>query len=121
MQQTVRVVKAIEVFDGVRAGRAAPRGKLLHKLLVVFLGLSILPLVWAGFQLIRISDNYIQKESRGVKMGIAQKVAGNVTGYIDNVKNILQVVHKSSDFLTMNPHRQNAILGNVMNAYPMFM
>jgi signal transduction histidine kinase len=97
------------------------QGKLLYKLLVVFLGLSIVPLMWSGIALIRLSDNFIQNESRGVKMAIAQKVAFNVATYMDNVKNILQVVHKSSDFLTMNPHRQNFILGNVMNAYPMFM
>jgi signal transduction histidine kinase len=101
--------------------QSTPRGKLLYKLLVIFLGLSIVPLMLAGFELIRVGDNYIQKESRGVKMGIAQKVASNVASYMDNVKNILQVVHKSSDFLTMNPARQNVILGNVMNAYPMFM
>ena len=98
-----------------------PRGKLLYKLIVVFMGLSIVPVILAGFTLIRVSDSTIQKESRGVKMGIAQKVAGNVSGYVDNVKNILQVVHKSSDFLTMDRRRQNVILSNVMNAYPMFM
>lgn len=98
-----------------------PRIKLLYKLLAVFMGLSIVPVAIAGYLLIRVPDNYIQAESRGVKMGIAQKVASNVSSYMDNVKNILQVVHKSSDFLTMNPGRQNVILGNVMNAYPMFM
>lgn len=103
------------------AERKMPRIRLLYKLLVVFMGLSILPLMAAGYVLIRVGDNYIQKESRGVKMGIAQKVAGNVASYMDNVRNILQVVHKSGDFLTMNPTRQNAILSNVMNAYPMFM
>src|SRR4051812_10080243 len=57
--------------------RPSRRGRLLYKLLVIFLGLSIVPLVIAGFELIRVGDNYISKESRGVKMGIAQKVAGN--------------------------------------------
>jgi len=101
--------------------REVHRGKLLYKLLVVFLALSILPLLVAGYQLIRVGDNYIQKQIIGVKLGIAQKVAANVTSYIEDKKNTLQIVHKSSDFLTMNPRLQSDIMGNVMNAYPMFM
>ena len=97
------------------------RGKLLYKLLVVFLSLSIVPLLVAGYQLIRVGDNSIQKQIIGVKLGIAQKVASNVTSYIEDKKNTLQIVHKSSDFLTMNPRLQSDILGNVMNAYPVFM
>ena len=49
------------------------RGKLLYKLLGVFLLLSIGPLLVAGYQLIRVGDNYIQKQIIGVKLGIAQK------------------------------------------------
>ena len=97
------------------------RGKLLYKLLGVFLLLSIGPLLVAGYQLIRVGDNYIQKQIIGVKLGIAQKVASNVESYIEDKKNALQIVHKSSDFLSMNPRRQSEILSNVMNAYPMFM
>ncbi len=97
------------------------RGRLLHKLLAVFLALSILPLLLAGFELVRVGDFYIQKQIIGVKMGIAQKVASNVTGYLEDKKNTLAIVHKSSDFLTMNPNLQSDILSNVMNAYPMFM
>lgn len=97
------------------------RGKLLYKLLVVFLSLSIIPLLVVGFQLIRVGDAYIQKEIIGVKFGIAQKVAGNVTSYLEDKKNTLQIVHKSSDFLTMNRRRQSEAISNVMNAYPMFM
>lgn len=119
MQQALPTASA--ATKGATMGRA-PRGKLLYKLLVVFLFLSVGPLILAGFQLIRISDDFIQKESRGVRLAIAQKVASNVASYMtENVKNILQVVHKSSDFLAMNPRRQTEILGNVMNAYPMFM
>src|SRR4029077_4102289 len=99
----------------------APRVKLLYKLLVVFLGLSIVPLMLAGYELMKVGDNYMQEEIRAVKENVAWKVAGNVASYMDNVKNILQVVHKSSDFLTMDPRRQTVILSNLMNAYPMFM
>ncbi len=101
--------------------REVRRGKLLYKLLSVFLLLSIIPLMVAGFQLIRVGDNYIEKQIIGVKLGIAQKIASNVTSYMEDKKNVLQIVHKSSDFLSMNPRRQSEILGNVMNAYPMFM
>src|SRR5262245_10050971 len=67
------------------------RGKLLHKLLYIFLPLSIVPILIARFLLIGVSDYFIQKESRDVKLAIAQKVAGNVSGYIDNIQNILLV------------------------------
>lgn len=103
------------------AGQPAKKGKLLHKLLLLFLSLSIIPILAARFFLIGVSDFYIQKESRGVKLGIAQKVAGNAAAYMENVKNILQVIHKSNDFLAMNPRSQKAILSNVMISYPMFM
>ncbi len=100
---------------------AAPRGKLLHKLLLLFLALSIVPILLARFFLIGVSDYFIQKESRGVKLAIAQKIAGNVEAYMVNIQNILQVAHKSGDFLSMNRLNQTAIMSNVMNAYPMFM
>jgi signal transduction histidine kinase len=109
------------VFQEDLMAQEVRRGKLLYKLLIVFLCLSILPLLVAGYQLIRVGDDYIQKQIIGVKLGIAQKVAANVTSYIEDKKNTLQIVHKSSDFLTMNPRRQSDIMGNVMNAYPMFM
>src|ERR1035438_6511499 len=124
------MVTAISMEHPVAASRAVleedllvevRRGKLLYKLLVVFLTLSIVPLLVAGFQLIRVGDNYIQKQIIGVKLGIAQKVASNVTSYMEDKKNALQIVHKSSDFLAMNPSRQSELLGNVMNAYPMFL
>jgi signal transduction histidine kinase len=97
-----------------------PRSRLLYKLTAVFLLLSVAPLILAGFELVRIGNDYIQKESRGVKLAIAQKVASNVASYISDVKNVLQIVHKSSDFLMMDPVNQTEILSNVMNAYPMF-
>lgn len=97
------------------------RGKLLYKLLTVFLALSVVPLLITGFQLVRVGDQAIQKQIVGAKTGIAQKVAANVTSYMEDKRNTLQIVHKSSDFLTMNRNRQTEILSNVMNAYPMFM
>jgi signal transduction histidine kinase len=96
-------------------------GRLLHKLLVVFLSLSLIPLVLTGLWLTSVGEHYIQKEIVGVKLGIAQKVASSVAGHLEDLRNTLQIVHKSSDFLTMNPIRQSEILSTVMNAYPMFM
>src|SRR5437016_1742813 len=69
------------------ATQRRPKGKLLYKLLPLFLGLSILPVLLAGWLLIQVGDDYVQKESRGVKMGVAKEVAGNVYAYLDNVKN----------------------------------
>src|SRR5258708_39402137 len=108
MNQTVAAHKA--VFDEDLLVKEVRRGKLLYKLLVVFLFLSIAPLLVAGYQLIRVGDNYIQKQIIGVKLGIAQKVVSNVNSYIDDKRNALQIVHKSSDFLSMNPRRQSEIL-----------
>src|ERR1051326_7901255 len=99
MHSTLAAQKA--VFEQDPTGEIR-RGKLLYKLLVVFLLLSIGPLLVAGYQLIRVGDNYIQKQIIGVKLGIAQKVASNVTSYMEDKKNALQIVHKSSDFLAMN-------------------
>ena len=47
--------------------------------------------------------------------------ASNVVSYLDDKRNVLQIVQKSSDFLTMDPRHQKPILTNVMLAYPMFM
>src|SRR5438445_13437461 len=99
------------MIDDATAADSRPRGKLLHKLLPIFLALSLFPLGIAAYQLFGVLSA-VQSASTAVKLGIAQKVASNVASYLDNVKNILQVVHKSNDFLTMNPHRQSAILSN---------
>jgi signal transduction histidine kinase len=96
-------------------------GRLLHKLLLLFMALSLLPVLLASFALIAEGEKYIQKEIVGVKLGIAQKVASDIKSYMDDKKNLLQIVHKSGDFLTMNSLRQSEILSNVMNSYPMFM
>lgn len=97
------------------------QGKLLYKLLAVCLSLAIIPLLLASVQIIRVGNGLIQKQIIGVKLGIAQKVAGNVTSYLEDKRNTLQIVQKSSDFLSMNPLRQSEIMNNVMNAYPVFM
>ncbi len=98
------------------------RGKLLHKILPLLLALSVVPLLLAGYQVLRVSRAYVEEEEIGrVQVGIAQRVSGNVSAYVENARNILQVIHKSGDFLTMDPRRQTVILENVMNAYPMFM
>jgi signal transduction histidine kinase len=119
MEPTAIMTKV--VLDAQFATGEVRRGKLLYKLLLIFLPLSLVPLLVAGFQLIRVGDNYIQKQIIGVKLGIAQKVASNVDSYLEDKINTLQIVHKSSDFITMNPPRQTEIMSNVMNAYPMFM
>lgn len=98
-----------------------PRGRLLHKLLLVFLAISVLPLLVSGYLLVQVGQNYIQNQVIQVKRGIAQKAAANVKSYMDDKRNTLQIIHKSGDFLTMNPARQKPILDNVMYAYPMFM
>src|SRR5882762_2894511 len=119
MNRPLAALKAVFVPDP--ASLPVRKGKLLYKLLSVFLVLSIGPLLFAGYQLIRVGDNYIQKQIIGVKLGIAQKVASSVNSYMEDKKNALQIVHKSSDFLSMNPQRQSTVLSNVMNAYPVFM
>src|SRR5438105_4132162 len=86
-------------------------GKLLHKLLIVFLLLSLVPLLMATFLLVRLGDR-IKGQIVDAKAEIAQKVASNVWLYLEEKKNTLQVIHKSSDFLTMNPLRQSEILNN---------
>src|ERR1035438_5457286 len=96
MNPTVAAPKAVVDLD--LSDPAVRHGKLLYKLLVVFMSLSILPLLIAGYQLVRVGDTYIQKQIIGVKLGIAQKVASNVISYIEDKKNVLQIAHKSSDF-----------------------
>jgi len=109
------------VSDTVATETLPRRGRLLHKLLGLFLALSVIPLLLAGYQLVRVGEDYIRKQVIRVKTGIAQKVASNVTSYMEDKKNTLQIVHKSSDFLTMTARHQKPILGNLMNAYPVFM
>src|SRR6185437_11258314 len=104
-------------LEAAEASPARRRGKLLYKLLPLFLSLSLIPLLLVGYLLIRVAEDRIQIESRGVKLEIAQKVGANVAAYIQDLRNILSVVHKSSDFLAMHPRRQSDILSNVMNAY----
>ncbi len=111
--------KALEVAPA--SATSEKRGKLLYKLLAASFVLSLAPLLLTGFQLIHVGESYIQKQIIGVKLGIAQKIASNVTNYLDDKRNTLQVIHKSSDFLSMNPRLQTEALSTVMNAYPVFM
>ncbi len=119
MEEALSASQVAETQDGLE--KQVRRGRLLYKLLAVFLTLSILPLLVTGFLLVRAGDRAIQKQIISAKTGIAQKVAASVTSYIDDKRNTLQIVHKSSDFLSMNAAREQEILSTVMNAYPMFM
>src|SRR5688500_3319751 len=99
METVISSEEAVEVRAGLQ--KQIRRGRLLYKLLGVFLSLSILPLLVVGYLLVRVGDRAIQKQVVGVKTGIAQKVAANVTSYIDDKRNTLQIVHKSGDFMTL--------------------
>jgi signal transduction histidine kinase len=122
-EMTAPVYQASGAISAMATADAVPasRGRLLHKLLAIFLALSILPLLLAGYQLIAVGEHYIQNQVIQVKKAIAQKVASNVISYLDDKVNVLRIVQQSKDFLTMEPSHQKFILSNVMQSYPIFM
>ncbi len=96
------------------------RGRLLYKMMILFLGLSLIPLFFTRFLLLNIAQKSIRNEVLNIQQGIAERAANNITSYFDNIKNILFVIQKSPDFLTMSPNQQGVVIRSLMEYYELF-
>jgi len=97
------------------------RKKLLYKVLVLLLLVSLVPVVFIRIKLVYDVKTSLKKEALKIQIGIAERIADNINSYIEEVKNILYVIHKSEDFVLMKVEKQKYILNNLLNTYSMFM
>ncbi|MDD5688255.1 MAG: cache domain-containing protein [Elusimicrobia bacterium] len=97
------------------------RSKLLYKLLVLFVGIAIIPLFAVRTIVLNVGQQSMKKESINVQLEIAHRSADTVYSFIEDIKNILFVIQKPKEFVTMDIPKQRIILENLIKSYPAFM
>lgn len=96
------------------------KNRLIYKVLAVFLGLSLASLAIVGLKMISTSQKYIKEETLRSHISVAARLVDGVQAFIDNTTNLLVVVHKGGEFISMDIDKQKESLQNLMNAYPVF-
>lgn len=90
-------------------------------MLVLFVGLAIIPLLAVRTRVLQVGQRSIKQESINVQLAIAHRSADAVYSFIKDVKNILYVIQKPKEFVTMDINKQRVILENLMKSYPYLM
>ncbi len=97
------------------------KGKLLYKLLIIFVGLAIIPLLAVRIRVLQVGQLSMKKECLKIQLEIARRSADTVNSFIKDIKNILFVIQKPKEFVAMDITKQRVILENLMKSYPTFM
>lgn len=97
------------------------KGKLLYKLLIIFVGLAIIPLLAVRIRVLQVGQLSMKKECLKIQLEIARRSADTVDSFLKDIKNILFVIQKPKEFVAMDITKQRVILENLMKSYPTFM
>ncbi len=93
------------------------RGKLSVRLLWGFLGASLLPLFWVGWQLSEIVRRSLSREILAMQQSLAVGFADTAHKYVSTFKNVLVETASLEDFASMNQARQQQYLNRIMNTH----
>lgn len=94
-------------------------GKLLYKILFLFLILSTIPLLFIRFHVVNISQKSIKENAITIQSGIAIKVAESVESFIDNIVKVLFTVQSSTEFRKRMLDKQKNVFNKLTENYPM--
>jgi signal transduction histidine kinase len=92
--------------------------KIFQKLLLAFLGASLLPLLLAGALLLREVNRSLRQAAVSQQETTVGRTAERVHGYLDSVRSLLGVLRGSADL--WSPARRAAALESLLNNAPMF-
>jgi len=97
------------------------RTKLLYKLLILFIGLATVPLLVVRTRVLQLGQEAMKKESLNIQLEIAKRSADTVYSFVQDIKNMLFVIQKPKEFVTMDLVKQKNILESLMLSYPAMM
>src|SRR6185295_14483088 len=102
--------------------REKRRGKLAYKLLVLFLAVSLGPLVFTGYHLIHVTQRSLKEESIRILMSQAKGFSETCYNYVGQFKSILISASQAEEFTAIqNPARQQMYLNRLIQLHPAFL
>ncbi|MHB2025203.1 MAG: ATP-binding protein [Elusimicrobiota bacterium] len=99
-------------------GYRARRGKLAYKILLGFLFTSLVPLGFVCYNLIKISQNSLQKQTLAMQISMAVGFSDTVLKYVDTFKGVLSETASLEDFASMNAAQQEQYLKRILAVHP---
>ena len=94
--------------------------RLLHKFLVIFIALAVIPLGLSNIIAIKKSQEALEKEIADKELGFALQASARVNEFISNAVAHLKTATHVPGFENMNPEFQRLVLINLMDSYPLF-
>ncbi|MDP3013103.1 MAG: hypothetical protein Q8M92_02590, partial [Candidatus Subteraquimicrobiales bacterium] len=94
------------------------RGKLLRKVVLLVVLLSVIPLLVSGFLFLHISENLTERNAKKLQLEIAQRAAAEIDDYIANVEGKISVATKTKGFLAGDEARQKWMLEVLFKEIP---
>ena len=102
--------------------REKRRGRLAYKLLLLFLVVSLGPLVFTGYHLIHVTQRSLKEESIRILESQAKGFAETCFNYVGQFKSILVSASQAEEFASLqNPARQQMYLNRLMQLHPAFL
>ncbi|HVA66486.1 MAG TPA: ATP-binding protein [Elusimicrobiota bacterium] len=96
----------------------ARRGKLAYKILIGFLVTSLVPLGFVCYNLIKISQASLQKQTLAMQVSMAVGFADTASKYVSTFEGVLSETAALGDFSSMNPAQQRQYLQKILAVHP---
>ncbi|MDE1975971.1 MAG: HAMP domain-containing protein [Elusimicrobia bacterium] len=96
----------------------ARRGKLAYKILIGFLVTSLVPLGFVCYNLIKISQSSLQKQTLAMQVSMAVGFADTASKYVSTFESVLSETASMGDFTSMNPAQQRQYLQKILALHP---
>ena len=93
------------------------RGRLAYKLLGWFLVISLAPMMFVGWQLVKISQQSLRKETLAMQESLAVGFAETAYKYVTTYRNQLIETASLEDFVSMNPVKQQQYLNRILQLH----
>lgn len=93
------------------------RGRLAYKLLGWFLVISLAPMGFVGWQLVKISQQSLRKETLAMQETLAVGFAETAYKYVTTYRNQLIETASLEDFVSMNPVKQQQYLNRILQLH----
>ena len=87
---------------------------LRFRLAVIYVSLTVGPLLFSAFFLTQHSIIYLEQQSQAMLRGITVRVGNEIRSYIENHTEHLQLIHNLYGIELINPEKQRTILNNLL-------
>ncbi len=94
------------------------RGKLLRKMVVLMVLLSVIPLMVGGVLFVLAGENLIRKDVENLNLKTAENAAVEIDSHIQNIESLISIATKTKGFLAGDKERQEWMLEALFKGIP---